>query len=234
LSTLGEIAAMLAALKRTTRTRRLRAVPLPCALLCLCGLFCASTPVPLASAAESDSVFGSFTKHIQRQILSDKRLFLEAETCTAWFYEQQHNKPAQPPVQGVSYPPAGRLGRSALETSDCPQRYPGGLRAARQEFGRTQALLSISLTFYQFALVGDRNDDEQYSVTELQDIVESLGLRFDAVRRPAVYLAVLNTQFEAMHKTGSLEGLMAGMGTLLDRGYRLTPQDRSALNRISQ
>jgi hypothetical protein len=190
--------------------------------------------VLFASAAEGDSVFGSFTKHIQRQILSDKRLFLEAETCTAWFYEQQHNKPAQPPVHGVSYSPAGRMGRSAEETSDCPQRYPGGLRAARQEFGRTQALLSLSLTFYQFALVGDRNDDEQYSLTELQDIVESLGLRFDAVRGPAVHLAALNTQFEGMHKTGSLEGLMAGMGTLLDKGYRLTPQDRSALNRISQ
>lgn len=222
---------MSAALKRTTPTRRLRTVP---SLLCLCGLFCASTPVLLASAAEVDGVFGSFTKHIQRQILSDKRKFLDAETCTAWFYEQQHNKPAQPPVQVVAYSPTGRMGRSAEETSDCPQRYPGGLRAARQEFGRTQALLSLSLTFYQFALVGDRNDDEQYSVTELQDIVESLGLRFDAVRGPAVHLAVLNTQFEAMYKTGSLEGLMAGMGTLLDKGYRLTPQDRSALNRISQ
>jgi hypothetical protein len=203
-------------------------------LLGWCGLFCASAPTVLATAGEADGGFGSFTEHIQRQILSDKRLFLEAETCTAWFYDQQHNKPAQSPVQGVSYASGWRTGRSAEERSDCPQRYPGGLRAARQEFGRTQALLSFSLTFYQFALVGDRNDDEQYSAIELQDILESLGLRFDAGLGPAAYLAALNTQFDAMRKTGSLEGLMASMGILLDKGYRLTSQDRSTLNRISQ
>ncbi len=222
---------MSATLKRTTRARLYRTLP---SLLCVYGLVCVSTPVPLTSAAEGDSVFESFTEHIQRQILTDKRLFLEAETCTAWFYEQQEHKPAKSPVQGVSYAPAGWRGRAVIETSDCPRRYPDGLRAARQEFGRTQSLLSLSLTFYQFALVGDRNDDEQYSVTELQDIEESLGLRFDSVRGPAVDLAALNTQFETMHKSGSLEGLMASLGTLLDKGYRLTPQDRSALNRISQ
>ena len=222
---------MAAGLKRRTHTERLQRGFL---LLGWCGFVCASAPAMLAAAAAADGVFGSFTEHIQRQIRSDKRLFLEAETCTTWFYDHRHNKPAQAPVQGVSYAPGGRKGLSAEEHSDCPKRYPGGLPAARQEFGRTQALLSLSLTFYQFALVGDRNDDEQYSATELQDIVESLGLRFDSGREPAAHLAALNTQFDAMRKTGSLEGLMASMGILLDKGYRLTSQDRSALNRISQ
>ena len=82
--------------------------------------------------------------------------------------------------------------------------------------------------------MGDRNDDGQYSLTELRDVLESFGLSFDAVVPPAVHLATLNAKFDTVRRSGGLEVLMASMGVLYDNGYRLTVEDRAALNRVME
>ena len=53
------------------------------------------------------------------------------------------------------------------------------MEPAREDFARKQAMLSVSLTIYEFALVADHNDDQQYNAAELQDIFHSLSLAFD-------------------------------------------------------
>jgi len=187
---------------------------------------------PSAGAADQDAVFGPLAAHIQKQILADKRTFLEAQICTEWFYKQRFQKPTTPKVEGIVFrrtraatPPSG-------EALDCRTRYPGGLDAARKDFSRAQSLLSLSLTFYEFALVGDHNDDQHYSPAELRDMLESFGLPFNAASASAGHLATLQATFDKVHSTGGLESLMTSMSTLYDRGYRLTGWDRAALNRV--
>lgn len=198
---------------------------------------------PCLNAATADpqnanDVFVAFTAHIRQQVQSDKQVFLDASACTEWFYKQLYQKPSRPPAEGAAFHAAspaieGTL-RLAPATSDCPTRYPGGLEAAREDFSRTQSSLSLSLTFYEFALVGDANDDGQYSLTELKDVLESFGLSFDAVLTPASHLATLNAKFDTVHQSGGLDVLMASMGILYENGYRLTVQDRAALNRVME
>jgi hypothetical protein len=206
-----------------------------CAILAfLCGAMGASAPSHAARlAVEPDNVFASFTAHIRRQIQTDKAGFAQAQTCTEWFYRQQRKKPAAPPVLGVSFHPVRSVDQGSAQTSDCPSRYPGGLDAAREDFSRTQSALSFSLTFYEFALVGDGNDDGRYSPRELQDILESFGLSFHPGDASASQVAVLTAHFDAVRKTGGLDILMTSMGLLYDKGYRFTAPDRADLNRIS-
>lgn len=175
--------------------------------------------------AQSLDVFQGFTGHIERQIHRDKQSFVDAQTCTEWFYKQQ-KKPRQPKAEGISLP--------ALQTSDCSARYPNGLTAAREDFSSTQSALSLSLTFYQFALVGDRNDDERYNHAELQDMLESFGLSYDGSRPASVHVTALTTTFDSIRKSGGLERLMTSIGSLFDKGYRLTPRDRNALDQVSR
>lgn len=199
-----------------------------------CGAMGVSVPSHAARlAVDPDNVFASFTAHIRQQIQADKAGFAQAQICTEWFYRQQHKKPAQPPVLGVSFRPVRSTDRSSVQTSDCPSRYPGGLDAAREDFSRTQSALSFSLTFYEFALVGDGNDDGRYSQRELQDILESFGLSFRPGDASEAQVAVLNAKFDAVRKTGGLEVLMSSMGLLYDKGYRFTAPDRADLNRVS-
>lgn len=179
--------------------------------------------------ADSDTVFYGFTTHIARQIVTDKQTFVQAQICTQWFYRERDRKPAKPPVQGVEY-------RHAADTAadDCTQRYPGGLEAARDAFGRTQSTLSVSLTFYEFALVGDRNDDQRYSAGELRDLMESCGLPFAPAAGSDLHVTALTQHFDALHRSGGLEALMTGMNALYEKGYRLTSGDRSAMDRIAK
>lgn len=204
-------------------TRTLRIVPF---------LWCLWVTVPDAGAVVFNDIFEAFTDHIQEQIRSDKQTFLDADTCTQWFYQQQKLTP--PPAQGAALDPADRGPRRVLKGPECLTRYPGGLKAAREDFSRTQTSLSLSLTFYEFALVGDRNDDGHYNAVELRDMLESFGLPFDGLVVPGLHLAALNGKFDAVHKTGSLDALMTSMGTLFDKGYRFTGQDRAALNKMSE
>ena len=122
----------------------------------------------------------------------------------------------------------------AIQTSDCPARYPGGLTAARLDFSSTQSALSLSLTFYEFALVSDRNDDGRYNSAELQDVLESFELTYDRNRPDSIHLIVLTGTFDSVRKAGGMERLMTSMGMLYDKGYRLTPHDRSTLDHLTR
>jgi hypothetical protein len=191
-----------------------------------------------ASSAWADDVFVLFTQHIRRQVTIDKQAFAIASTCTQWFYRREQRKPTPPPVQGVAWrrdAPSKTisLGRT-FSPADCESRYPGGLGSVREDFSRTQSSLSLSLTFYEFALVGDRDDDGHYSTTELQDVLHSLELAFDPASTAAAHAAALTAAFDALHKAGGMERLMAGMGILYDNGYRLSASDQAALNRVME
>lgn len=182
------------------------------------------------AGADSGNVFTAFTNHIRQQIQSDKEKFARADNCTQWFYQQQRRKPPKPPALGV----AMRLeSQGPAPTTECQMRYPGGLDAAREDFSRTQSSLALSLTFYEFALVGDGNDDGVYSTGEIKDMFESFGLSFRAWDAPATHVALLNAQFDTVRKQGGLESLMGSMNVLYDRGYRFTPPDRAAMDRIA-
>ena len=188
---------------------------------------------PGLASAQFVDVFQGFTGHIERQIKQDKQYFVDAQTCTEWFYKQQ-KKPDQPKAEGIVFSDQRPAVHPTVQTPDCPARYPGGLNAAREDFSSTQSALSLSLTFYQFALVGDRNDDGRYNAAELQDVLEALGLPYDARRSPDANFSALATTFGLIHGTGGMEHLMTSMGTLYDKGYRLTPHDRSTLDQITK
>ena len=110
---------------------------------------------PALGSAGTD-VFRWFTTHISQQILQDKKDFYVAQTCTFFFYKKP-KKHETPQVQNISYD----VMFQSTENFDCPARYPKGLDEAREAFSRTQQALSLSLTFFEFALVGDKNDDEE-------------------------------------------------------------------------
>lgn len=201
-------------------------------------LACALVAPPLMAQAAPQlhrEVFLAFTAHIERQVVIDKRSFAEASECTQWFYKQERRKKSPPPaVQGVRWAPGATntTARPRPAALDCESRYPGGLTAAREDFGRAQSTLSLSLTFYEFALVGDRDDDQRYSDLELRHIVESFGLTFNPGLPSALQASTLNAQFDSVHSGREFETLMTGMGKLYDQGYRFTFRDKEALNRI--
>ncbi len=184
-------------------------------------------------AAQSVNVFKAFTGHIEQQIQRDKQSFLDAQTCTEWFYRQQR-KPDKPKAEGVAWSDRHPSVQPALQTSDCPVRYPSGLEAAREHFSSTQSALSLSLTFYEFALVGDRNDDGRYNAAELQDMLESFELTYERSRPDSAHLTALTGTFDSLRKASGMERLMTSMGTLYDKGYRLTPRDRTTLDKITK
>ncbi|HJU05924.1 MAG TPA: hypothetical protein VJ692_12310 [Nitrospiraceae bacterium] len=184
------------------------------------------------ASAEAD-VFAAFTAHIHHQVQADKRMFVAAQICTEWFYRQIGKKPPKATIESITFRPGAVANAQFESSSDCPRRYPDGLEGARKDFSLTQSSLSVSLTFYEFALVGDRNDDAQYNQAELQDMLEAFGLPFNEALPSSAHLAVLNAQFDRIRTATGLETLMTGMGILYDRGYRFTPQDRAALNQIA-
>jgi hypothetical protein len=188
---------------------------------------------PGPASAQFADIYQDVTGHIERQITQDKQYFVDAQTCTEWFYKQQ-KKPGQPKAEGIVFSGQQPAIRPAVQTSDCPARYPGGLDAAREDFSSTQSALSLSLTFYEFALVGDRNDDGRYNAAELRDMLESFGLAYDRSRPASAHVTALTSTFDGLHKTGGLERLMKSMGTLYDKGYRLTPHDRSTLDKVTK
>lgn len=180
------------------------------------------------SALTTDhAVFSTFTSHIARQVNIDKHAFAQASTCLSWFYKASKKAPP-PPVQGISL----RGIASSEPEKDCPRQYPGGMEAAREDFAKTQTLLSVSLTVYEFALVADHNDDQSYSPAELQDLFQSLSLAYDAADPPSTTGASLNARFDRWYRARSLEEVMQGMSALYERGYRVTAHDRAELDRV--
>jgi len=181
-----------------------------------------------ADAYERNGVFERFSRHIQRQVESDKAAFAKASGCTNWFYRQEKQKPPPPEVHPIS------LVLNPPTKEECLREYPGGLEAVRQDFHRTQTSFSVSLTFYEFALVGDRDDDARYSGEELGDLFQSLALVYDPTHSVISHAAALTTRFDAWHQSRNLESLMNGMGQLYDKGYRVSPADRVELDRVTQ
>ena len=185
---------------------------------------------PVLFAGMTTGVFGGFTSHISEQIRKDKVEFAAAETCTMWHYEKLKKKPlVRSEVEHISHHAIDQ----DVEESPCPREYPDGIVGARDAFAQTQSFLSLSLTFFQFALVGDRNDDGEYDAVELQDISESLGMGFFQQEEAFQHLAKLNGKFDAVHKTVEFSVLTDGMQALFQKGYRLTPADQDALNQVA-
>lgn len=180
-----------------------------------------------AALAADNGVFPTFIHHIARQVSIDKEAFAEASTCLSWFYKGSKKTPPATP-EGISW----RLPIVLEPERDCPRQYPGGMDSARDDFARKQALLSVSLTVYEFALVADHNDDQQYNSAELQDLFHSISLSYDAAAPPRTAGAALTARFDQWYRTRNLEEVMKGMSTLYDRGYRVTAHDRAELDRV--
>lgn len=195
-----------------------------------------SRGVAAAVSAES-GVFAGFTHHIAQQISLDKRRFVEAELCTNWFYRQLRKPPAKDQFERTSMKSMNTLQgmptvSAGSDLSECASLYPHGLDDARLAFSRTQGALSFSLTFYQFALVGDRDDDRAYSPQELQDVIESFGMIFAANGSSSEHLETLTRKFDSTREASEFSVLNKSMEVLYGKGYRFTRADQEALNRI--
>lgn len=181
---------------------------------------------PDGSFGKDNAIFQQFTQHIGQQIHKDKQAFAQANTCVSWFYKAGKTPP--PTVQGISWNPTP----SSQFEVDCPRHYPRGMDDARDDLAKTQALLSVSLTFYEFALVADRNDDAVYSPVELQDLLRSLTLSYHDGEPAPIQITALMERFDSWYRSRNMDALMQGMSDLYERGYRVTPSDRVELDRV--
>lgn len=181
---------------------------------------------PGNSSGSENEIFQQFTQHIGRQIHKDKQAFAQANHCVSWFYKAKKTPPAS--VQGVSW----NATRSSQPTLDCSRNYPGGMDDARDDLAKTQALLSVSLTFYEFALVADQNDDATYSPAEIQDLFRSLSLSYHHGDSILMQVSALTERFDNWYQKRNMDALMQGMSDLYERGYRVTPSDRVELDRV--
>lgn len=179
-----------------------------------------------ATPAADDSVFPRFSRHVIRYVQRDKEAFAQASTCLSWFYKG--TKTAPPAVQGIHWYPSA----FSQPDKDCPAIYPRGMDAARDDFAKTQAQLSVGLTVYELALVADRNDDYAYNAAELRDLFASLSLKLDPGDPTQGPVAALTERFDRWYQVRSLDEVMKSMSLLYDRGYRVTAGDRADLDRI--
>jgi len=178
-----------------------------------------------AWASPGTDIFQGFTQHIGDQIGKDKEAFAIADSCTVWFYQHMNQKP-RPEVERIHFSPPSK---TALDLN-CEKRYPEGLEQARQAFGNMQQRLSLSLTFYQMALVGDGDDNQEYSAQEIQDVLEAFGLPFQEGQPLGGYLRALTGLFDSIRKDVQFKLLMEGTQVLMNKGYRFTDADQTALN----
>ena len=204
----------------------------PRAYLLAAGLFVTILMIALFpddSSSRERTIFQQFTQHIGKQIHHDKQAFARANNCVSWFYKKAKTTPP-PTAQGISW---NRTLASQPEV-DCPRDYPGGMDEARDDFSKTQSVLSVSLTFYEFALVADRNDDATYSPTELQDLFRGLSLPYRQGDPPSKQVSALTERFDNWYRSRNMDALMQGMSDLYERGYRVTPSDRVELDRMME
>jgi hypothetical protein len=189
-------------------------------IILMCGLF------PGDSLGKENAIFQQFTQHIGRQIHIDKQAFSQANSCVSWFYKAKKTPPSA--AQGISW----NITPSSQPEVDCLRYYPGGMDDARDDFAKTQTSLSVSLTFYEFALVADRNDDAVYSPAELQDLFHSLTLSYNDGDPTPKQVTALTERFDSWYHSRDMNALMQGMSDLYERGYRVTPSDRVELDRV--
>lgn len=202
-------------------------------------------PHPTAEAAPNDP-FIQITEHVRQRVTQDKQQFVIADTCTQFYYRQLRPRQSapRPSTEPIAWRPSDQtrlLGRPASVAEsvgpDCAALYPKGLEQAREAFSLTQTALSISLTFYEFALVADRDDDWRYSPREIQDFLRALDLQEppdDSSGSDAAHGQALKTKFDRIYENRSLDLVVTGMGHLYDSGYRLTAADRHALDLVTQ
>lgn len=171
-------------------------------------------------------VFQGFTRHIGAQIEKDKREFSIADTCTVWFYNQMGQRPPRPEVENIHFIPLGQTQPDV----DCARLFPEGLEQSRRAFQQAQQLLSLSLTFFQMALVGDGDDNQEYSSVEIHDVLESFGLPFQEGQPLGSYMGNLTGLFDTIRREVQFKVLMDGMQVLMNKGYRFTGADQTALN----
>jgi len=101
-----------------------------------------------------------------------------------------------------------------------------------REVAERTARASLSLTFYQLALVADRDDDEHYDAGELQDILASLNvapLPGDHLQ----LLAMLTGKFDDVREAIEFTVLTDSMQALYSKGYRFTDADQAAMSRVT-
>ena len=178
-------------------------------------------------ATIGNGVFEGFIHHIAQQIDRDKVDFAVAESCTSWFYEQLKNpSPVRPDVQRLSF-----VAEEDPDSHPCAGRYPG-INEARQAFAHSQSTLSLSLTFYQLALIADRDDDERYDASELQDMLASLNVVPLQGDHPQL-LAKLKGKFDDVREAVEFTALTDGMQALYSKGYRFTTADQAAMGRVT-
>lgn len=189
-------------------------------IILMFGLF------PGDSLGRENAIFQQFTQHIGRQIHKDKQAFSQANSCVSWFYKAKKTPP--PAAQGITW----NITPSSQPEVDCLRDYPGGMDDARNDFAKTQTSLSVSLTFYEFALVADRNDDAVYSPAELQDLFHSLTLSYNDGDPTPKQVTALTERFDSWYHSRDMNALMQGMSDLYERGYRVTPSDRVELDRV--
>ena len=204
----------------------------PRAYLLAAGLFATMLLIALFpddSSSRERTIFQQFTQHIGKQIHHDKQAFARANNCVSWFYKKAKTTPP-PTAQGISW---NRTLASQPEV-DCPRDYPGGMDEARDDFSKTQSVLSVSLTFYEFALVADQNDDATYGPTELQDLFRSLSLPYRQGDPTSKQVAALTERFDSWYRSRNMDAIMQGMSDLYERGYRVTPSDRVELDRMME
>ena len=183
---------------------------------------------PGDSSGRESAIFQQFTQHIGRQIHKDKQAFAQANNCVSWFYKAKKTPPLA--VQGIGW---NAIPSSQPEV-DCLHDYPGGMDDARDDFAMTQSLLSVSLTFYEFALVADRNDDAIYSPAEILDLFRSLSLSYHDGDPTSNQVRALTERFDSLYRSRNMDALMQGMSDLYERGYRVTPSDRLDLDRVME
>jgi hypothetical protein len=190
----------------------------------------------LPSTSHANDLFLGFTGHIRGQIDRDKLAFAEVSRCTEWFYQRERRKPPKSivdPVLWSSLQSHGSQGGHTVDTSnECDSKYPGGLTAVRDAFSQAQSTLSVSLTFYEFALVGDGDDNSVYSSEEVRDLLQSLKLPSSPTQSSSAVLTALNDTFDSFRLAGNLDGLMTSIGVLYEQCYRFTPVDRAELDRV--
>jgi hypothetical protein len=181
---------------------------------------------PGDSSGGDNAIFQQFTQHIGRQIHKDKQAFAQANSCVVWFYQLKKNPPST--AQGIAWKPT----QSSQTEIACLRSYPRGIDDARADLAKTQAILSVSLTFYQFALVADRNDDAIYNPAELQDLFRSLSLSYYDEDPTPKQVTALTDRFDSLYHKRNMDAVMQGMSDLHERGYRVTPSDRVELDRV--
>jgi hypothetical protein len=197
-----------------------------CASVLTVLLLTAITESTMLASTLDSQVFSQFATRIVHQVHRDKQAFAQASTCLSWFYKGSKGSP--PAIQGIRWQPIASL----QPERDCPRQYPDGMDAARDDFAKAQARLSVSLTVYELALVADHNDDHAYNASELQDLFSSLSLRLDTTGAAPSPLATLTDRFDHWYRIRNLDEVMKGIGILYERGYRVTAGDRAELDRV--